>query len=217
MKKALLFTTIFCMLSTYGQESEESSEQVKKTQFGIKAGLNLATIRGDVSNASNRVGGHFGVTAEFRISDMFSIQPEILYSMQGVKESVAEDLLGNGILIRGEGTTKMDYLNLPVLAKIYLSNGLALEAGPQIGILVSGKVSYDLNYEGENVSGTQDVTSDLNTIDFGLSAGLSYQLQSSGVFFQGRYNLGLTNTYKGTDNVEGKNGVLQFSIGYKLP
>ncbi|MCW4467442.1 PorT family protein [Flavobacterium sp. MFBS3-15] len=213
MKKNLLTVAATLLAAASFAQEKMEDPAAKNPAFGIKAGLNIATITGDVNDASPRLGVHFGVTAEFKLSDRFSIQPELLYSMQGVKETVSEEYLGS--IITGEGTTKMDYINLPVMAKIYLSDGFSLEVGPQIGVLVSGKISYDLNFEGENVSGTEDASSELKSVDFAFNAGLGYKLPS-GLFFQGRYSLGLTNTYDGDFDTEGKNGVLQFSIGYQF-
>lgn len=211
MKKNLFaaIAALFVM-SAHAQEDADAPQSVR---FGLKAGLNLATLQGDVSNPSMRPGALFGVTAEFRISDKFSIQPELLYSMQGVVEDVNEDLFGE--IISGEGTTKLDYLNLPILAKTKLSKGFTVEVGPQIGLLLSAKIKYDMTYQGENISGTEDISKEVKSVDFAFNAGFGYELPS-GVFFQGRYSLGLSNIYDGDDDVEAKNGVLQFSIGYKL-
>jgi hypothetical protein len=98
---------------------------------------------------------------------------------------------------------------LPILGKFGLTDKLSFEAGPQLGLLVSAKnKTDDANAKIDGVK----------TLDFGLNAGLEYEL-SSGVIFQGRYNLGLTNVdgsplITANSNKRASNSVIQFSIGY---
>jgi hypothetical protein len=115
-----------------------------------------------------------------------------LYSGQGASDTK-----------EGGGRIKLDYITLPVLAKFPIAKNLSLEAGPQVGFLISGK--YKTNDSNEKIPG-------LKTIDFGLDAGLEYEL-NNGVFFQARYNLGLTDIGYAGDNNRASNSVIQFSIG----
>ena len=47
--------------------------------FGVKAGLNLASVTGDDSDGlDGRTSIHLGVVAEFEISEKFSFQPTAL-------------------------------------------------------------------------------------------------------------------------------------------
>ncbi|MFZ0598175.1 MAG: outer membrane beta-barrel protein, partial [Flavobacterium sp.] len=56
----------------------------QKTRFGVKGGLNIATIGGaDESNAL--VGFQLGGFAEINIWKKLYIQPELLFSAQGAK------------------------------------------------------------------------------------------------------------------------------------
>ena len=54
-------------------------------RFGVKGGLNIATLTGDVQDASTKVGFHVGGFAEIKVSDKFAVQPELLFSTQGAK------------------------------------------------------------------------------------------------------------------------------------
>lgn len=179
-----------------------------QTMFGAKAGLNLATITGDETEDFNgRTSFHIGVLAEFEVSDTFSFQPELMYSSQGAEESYTED--GSKI----EGDIKLDYLNIPLMAKFYVAEGFSIEAGPQIGILLSAE--YDWKADGE--SGSIDLKDEelVKDIDFGLNFGLGYKLDG-GLNFGARYNLGLSNVNDDvdSDDVNIKNGVFQVSVGY---
>jgi len=132
------------------------------------------------------------------ISDKFSLQPELLYSGQGFSGSATP----------GFSRSKYDYINLPVLAKIYIAKKISIEAGPQLGFLVSAKEKTD----NDNVS-----ISNQKTVDFSLNLGLAYDLKN-GIFFQTRYNLGLSNINSGANAnaVKYTNSVIQLSVGIKL-
>ena len=189
-----------------------------KVAFGIKGGVNLSTITGDdVESFDSRTCFHFGVLAEVPFSDDFSIQPEIVYSCQGSKYS---EVIDNSIdgpttvitkAISVDGTLKVDYLNIPIMAKYYVAENFSLEAGPQVGFLLSAKNEYD--YPGE--SGEEDIKEYVKGIDFGVNFGLGYKLEG-GLNFGARYNLGLSDNNDDPDlaNATYKNSVFQFSVGY---
>jgi len=116
-------------------------------RFGLKTGMNVASITGDdTDNLDSRVAFFFGGFAELCVTDQFSFQPELLYSMQGAKYSESEGY---------DGKFKLDYLNVPLMGKYYVTEALSIEAGPQIGFLVSAKDEYDLIGGGE--SGEEDI------------------------------------------------------------
>lgn len=169
--------------------------QAQDMKFGVKAGVNFANLGGDAETSGSRTGFHVGGLAEFKLSEQFSIQPELVYSMQGAKE----EILGE------EFDVKYDYLNIPIMAKYYLMEGLSLHAGPQIGFLMSAKAD------------DEDIKDGTNSIDFGIAGGAEYEL-SMGVFFQARYYAGLSNTYDGEDSDDYKapNNVISLSVGYKF-
>jgi hypothetical protein len=195
MKKIVLFLGIlFCV-----QTNAQSSKREEGIVIGIKGGLNMSSFMGDIKDQSMRTSIHLGLLAEIIVSDKFSVQPELLYSGQGSSDNS----------VSGFSRYKLDYITLPILGKFGLTDKLSFEAGPQLGLLVSAKnKTDDANAKIDGVK----------TLDFGLNAGLEYEL-SSGVIFQGRYNLGLTNVdgsplITANSNKRASNSVIQFSIGY---
>lgn len=175
-------------------------------KFGAKAGLNIANLTGDTdSSIDSRIAFHAGAVAEFLISEKFSVQPELLFSAQGAKNEYTEE--GNVV----KSTMKLNYLNLPIMAKYYVIKGLSLEAGPEIGMKLSAKTKAEAN----GVSATVDIGDNIENIAFGLNLGAGYKLDN-GLNFNIRYNLGLSNIAKGSDNDDSsvKNSVFQVSVGY---
>lgn len=179
MKKVLL-VIVLAILGFANVNAQEIN-------FGIKGGLNFADITGDKTGDMGTVTAfNFGIMSEIAITEKFSFQPELLYSGQGY--SINDD------------TVALSYLNIPLMGKYYLTKGLSLEAGPQVGFLISAK------------NDKTDVKNLFNTLDFGVNFGLGYKL-NNGLNFGARYNLGLTDINK-RDGFTYKNSVLQLSIGY---
>jgi len=170
--------------------------------YGFKSGLNVSTINGDgIGDTQPKLGLVAGGFAELCIDDYTSVQPEVLYSQKGVKY-----MNSNGY----DGTIKLDYIDVPVMAKFKVSNSIVLEGGPQFGLLLSAKDKYHSSSD----SGIDDIKDDISDLDFGANFGLNYDLQN-GWFFGARYNLGLSNINKNSD-VNNKNGVFQFTVAYKF-
>ena len=211
MKKLLIITAIFL----FGFTSVKAQEEV---QFGVKGGLNLSTISTDSDFISfdSKACIQFGIVAEIPISESFSFQPEILYDCLGADYEFDDifDLPTETTKAAADysGTIKLSYLNIPLMAKYYVAEGFSLEAGPQVGFLLSAKDEYE--YPGD--SGEDDIKEHVKGIDFGINIGLGYKLEG-GFNFGARYNLGLTDA---NDNPEElgdiylKNRAFQVFVGY---
>lgn len=209
MKKILLFTAAIAFAFTTAQAQE--------IRLGAKVGVNFANLNSSDSGFDNDglTSFHIGGLAEIPISEEFAIQPELVYSAQGAQTKLIEDG------VKESAKNKIDYINIPVMAKYYLIEGLALEAGPQVGFLTSAKSEYEMSHEGEiMISETFDFKDELKSIDFGIGVGASYRLEA-GAFLSIRYNFGLTNIGDSKDEnfksfEKTKHGVFQISVGYSF-
>ncbi len=151
--------------------------------LGIKGGLNLYNINNDNSSTYDQITGyHFGLLGHIHLKNPWAIQPELVYSTQGAKS--------------GDANYKLGYINVPVLIQYMFDNGFRLQAGPQVGFLVSA-----------------DNKDELNPIEFGVSFGASYVVPSTGFGIDARYNLGLSNINKESD-VNSTNRGIQLGIFY---
>ena len=159
-----------------------------------KVGLNLANLTdadGDI-----RAGVAAGVEFEYQVSDIFSLSAGALYSMQGCK--FTEDKV--------DYTSKLDYINVPILANVYVVKGLAVKLGIQPGFNVTHKLSVAKG----STSGSTDIPG-VKSVDLSIPVGLSYEY--SNFVFDARYNFGVT---KVADDADSKNSVFQFTLGYKF-
>ena len=200
MKNSLTFLFIFALSTVAFSQTP--------VNLGVKAGVNIANYGGDIENTDSRSGLHFGIVAELELGDNFSVQPELLYSIQGAKYK--DSFSG----VPGEITDKLDFILLPVMAKYYIVNGFSLEAGPQFGILLSAKSKAE--------AGGETAEDDIDTyrnFDMALNGGIGYELPI-GIFIQARYSLGVTNIIEDTnDSIDDfvlTNNNIQLSVGYKF-
>lgn len=174
----------------------------QETKFGVKGGLNLANwAGGDVEDTKSLVGFHVGGFAEIKVIEKLAIQPELLFSTQGTTVDAGAF---------GDFDVKTNYLNIPVLAKYYIVDKFSVEAGPQLGVLLSAK------FDGE------DVKDDFKTIDFGFNLGAGYHFTEN-ISVNLRYTIGLSPLADNADiEDEGdyydsaKNSVLALSFAYKF-
>ena len=174
-------------------------------QFLVRGGGNIASVGGDdTDNLSSRFAPFVALGTECNVLDTFSLQPELVLSMQ-----VAEYEMSEGF----DGRFKFTYLNVPVMGKLYVSDGLFVEAGPQVGLLLSAKDEYDTPTSGED-----DIKDDLKSTDFGANVGLGYQFDS-GLNVNARYTFGVSDINDidspGFD-FSNQNNVLAFGVGFRF-
>lgn len=203
MKKSILLIAI-ALLSIGSLSAQES------VYFGVKGGVNFSTFSGDgfrdFENPDSRTSFNLGLLAEIPLSEKFSIQPEVLYSGQGYDISSRDNA--------NDVEYQLDYINVPVLAKYYIIEGLSIEAGPQIGFLVNSEIDNDPSGDGGDISLNED---QFNKVDLSVGLGASYKFRG-GFFVNARYNIGLSDVYDdsfvGFNNSDVKHSVFQGGIGF---
>ena len=160
------------------------SPAAAQASFGLKAGLNTSFFSGDDAGTSGtaigetqpRLGLVGGVTARFDVNPGFALQAEALYSQKG-------DVLNAPEAAGGDLVTRLDYLEVPVTARLGSRLGQTLDGGVSLG----GYAAFPLRAR---------VTDDLGEVDdidartdYGLVLGLD---AGSGPYYvEGRYSLGL--------------------------
>jgi len=204
MKKlSLTMVVILTITIAFAQENyQEPTEKERSFKSGIKGGLNSAremVSAGKVSGQTNvRTGIHIGFFMEFPVSTTVDFQPELLYSMQGGRYKDG----GTNY------TDKFDYINLPLMFKIYVwQRSLSIDFGPQLGYMIGAKISIG----GTNVDIYDEEA--LKKFDASLALGLSFKLTDQlDLSFRGAF--GLTNILEAESNY--KNSVSQLSLAYRF-
>lgn len=132
--KIITLIATFCVLLSI---NAQDTTDTKTTNAGLKIGYNLAAVSfNEDSETGQRHGFHVGFYGESFIGQSIAIQIEMLYSQQGYE--IKDD--------SGTFTQKLDYINLPLLLKIYPVENFYLEAGPQIGLAISHKEEFDSSF-----------------------------------------------------------------------
>ena len=183
--KNFIFATLAILLTT--------GAYAQNVKWGAKTGLNIAfETNSDDGSTNGRPGLHIGVFSDINLGRKLSLQPELVYSMQGSKY---------------EGyTDKLDYINLPIMLKIYvLKRELSIDVGPQFGYMVNAKFKHD--------GTTVDIADAIdNKFDVALGLGVSYTLLEK-FDFGFRCNVGTIEIVTDSDLF---NMVFQFGVGYRF-
>ena len=200
MKKTILVATALLLCV-----SSKAQNAVGSWSLQPKAGI--ATMTND-DDAKIRVGLVAGAELEYQASSLLSISAGALYSQQGAKAKV------EGI----DGTIKMDYVNVPILANFHVAQGLAVKVGIQPGFLINDKVEVSANGVSAEVELKESyralgVDADIPSVDFAIPLGVSYEY--SHVVLDVRYNFSLTNAISVLGEST-KHSVFQITLGYKF-
>ncbi|HMK27422.1 MAG TPA: OmpA family protein [Chitinophagaceae bacterium] len=199
MKKKFLFV-LACIITTtiYSQNSYTVSGgvlgAVNFTDFMVREpdGGSHGSI-----DYNTKTGWALGAWVNFPVSDRFSIEPQLMYSVHRyVTSSTSTVLIRDG---------KIGYVALPVLLKFHFGNHFALTAGPQVDFLSSVK----------NNSGSFAQKSDFNKAGFSGFAGFEVMPHSRLTFF-GRYVHGFSNMSKIDDGTVPKYKNQNIQLGLKL-
>ena len=195
MKK--LFMIAAMMVATLSVSAQQAGQMFIKPMVGGT----VSTVVGDIDDTKAKIGLVGGAEFGYNINETFGITAGVLYTMQGYKIKGVDDAYN------------LDYINVPVLANVYVAPGLALKAGPQIGFLTRAKLD------------DVDMKDVCNTIDFSIPVGVSYEISDFVIDF--RYNIGITSVSKNKEikadviEIESdrktRNSVFMLTVGYKIP
>ena len=223
--KIIIKLTIFVFLITMTFESFAQT-------FGIKAGLNLSNMliketeffipyNNNSYNYKMNPGFHLGATAELPVSDLFTLETGLLFSVKGIIISNEENF-GATPLITKEKQNLL-YLDIPIVAKVPFSLGgydFYGSFGPYFGMGLAGNSKAIVNFgdlhetESRSINwGSDEGIDDFKRVDYGLTFGAGIKLNS----FQAglSYNLGLANiSPESSSGSVISNRVLGISIGY---
>ncbi len=226
MKKLILlfFMSFGVLASTYAQ-----------IKFMPKAGGSLSNVSfsddffGPDVKVKPKVGMIIGVAAEIPlIGETLALQPELLFHQKGFKLDDPGDTE-----YTAEATGTLNYLELPVLAKVKFGKFYAI-AGPSFAYGIGGK--YKTTIKDLTTGTTTKSTSDIkfkkepdnnqsddvfidNAFDIGVQLGVGMKI--SVIVIDLRYGLGLTNIFdeesgSSSDN-KSKNSSLQLTVGVPIP
>ncbi|MDR0510381.1 MAG: PorT family protein [Rikenellaceae bacterium] len=163
--------------------------------FGVKAGLNLATMTND-SEARIKPGFYVAWSMECRINSWSGLEAALGYSLQGCKVKVEDTNLA----------INLNYINLPLVFKVYPVENLSICAGSQFGFLAASRVKMSSGQTTTSV----DFGSECYAFDLSVPFGIAYKLNKN--FEIGtRYVIGISYVLNAEST---QNRVVQIGVGY---
>lgn len=179
MKKTFLALFAILMLSAMNAQ----------TGLGVKGGLLLGMSKaktpsmnieginlGGGEYSDTNTGFYVGVFKGFPVGDGIEIEPGV-----------------NAVIDDGEFG-----IQIPIMAKYYVAQGLNLQAGPQL------------------LFGFEESPDDFTNLNLGLALGVGYDINEN-FLAEIRYGLQLNNHYTGDlDDFSLKNNTLNLGVGYKF-
>ena len=192
-----------CLFFTIGLMSSA------QTRIGVKGGLSIPNLKsGNSGNDINsgygsRLGPDFALFAEFSLSKIFSLQPQIEYSAQGGKKDGVQafpppppyDQMvppGSYLYANYKSTAKINYLMIPLLVKTRFDLGKSFNAyaaaGPFVSFVLSAKnitrgssnIYLDKNEtqqvtpSPQSFDNDQDIKDELRKANFGIEAAAGF-------------------------------------------
>ncbi len=224
MKKIcfVLMAMILCAFAAFGQKDV-------KVRFGVEGGFNMTQWNGnllpdysqsvdnfkrDLSDAGIKPGFHAGVLADLVIQTHWSIQPEVLFTMEGSKvtqnlrvkvPSLDPEAEVQYVDSVAEKNVTAFYIRIPILVYYNITNVGPGQLSPGIGFFFAGGVGGSVEGGGKTF-GDDGV---LDEFDWGLNVKVNYEMQKkvSGLFAGIGFSQGFS-TSKSTG--------LSVSVGYKF-
>jgi Outer membrane protein beta-barrel domain len=210
LKKIVAFVVYISILQL---SFSQTSSGTNKFKFGVKGGVNFSNIYTQNVESNNVLTGfNVGAFAKLPITESFAIQPELLYTTKGAK------LNYNNYFVNGSAKFNLNYIELPVLAVVNLTNNFNVHAGLYVAYLVDAKATNDARGTLLDIQNNLS-NEDYNKFDVGLAVGVGYEADKIG--FGVRYNYGLQKVGKersflGTNYTfpDGKNSVINVYLSY---
>ena len=197
MKKYFLFLFVLCFFIN------PTKAQVR---FGLKSGLNISNLHGkDAVDLDSRLGFAGGFFISYQTKSIFTIQPELSYTMKGATTKIGPVNI----------TLAYDYVEIPILFKFVFrlkdNPGLkpAIFAGPFIAFKTKSKIYAKLNEESEEAD-IEYVTPRDYGVQFGGALGIDIGKYELGLDI--RFVPGFFTTDNSIDSFDVKHSVLNFSL-----
>lgn len=194
MKKQIVLIALVFM----GVTAAKAQTWSDNLQFGAKGGVNFSTVTGDYFDSpDSRTSFNAGLVMEAPLNELLSLQPEVFYSGQGFDITDEPD--------QRDAEFQLDYIQVPVLLKVYILEGLNIQVGPQFGFKVNEEFDFDPNSDGGDID-----TDNVEDFDMQVATGIEYKFANN-FFVQGRYTYGFSEIIKDYDI---HNSVFSINVGY---
>ena len=160
----------------------------------------------------------------YQLTDKLALSGGVAYTQAGCNfKDVPADLSARSGTVFHDSYFNLGYVDVPLLAHVYISKGLAFSVGCQPSFLT--KATSHTEMQGYETDGKGGIKYDKNKVSegsaksmfkktaFALPVGISYEYEN--VMLTARYNIGLSKVYN-HDLSDSKNKIITVSVGYKF-
>jgi Outer membrane protein beta-barrel domain len=191
------------------------SQTTRLPLVGIRGGANFSNLyTSGAQETKSLTGFNVGLFSKIPITGMLAIEPEIYFTTKGAT------ITYDNFFVNGSATFKLNYVELPLLMVLNLTDNFNIHAGPYVGYLVTGSVKNKANIDLFNFE--DNITADdFNRIEAGVAAGAGFDFGAVSIGI--RYSYGLTKvgkekTFLGTTYTfpDAKNSVLSLYASIPL-
>ena len=210
----LIATTISS--NTSAQENQDTRAKYK-TRLGLKGGINFSNLFTEDKKAEKDnvlAGFNVGLFAKLPLAKFIAIQPELYFTTKGAEITYAN------AFVDGTAHFRLNYIELPVLVVVNITDNLNIHAGPYAAYLINGNVKNESNINLFDFE--KNINDDsYNRFDGGLQLGAAIDIGT--LSLGARYSYGLTkvgreNNFLGTSYTfpNAHNGVMNFYLAVSL-
>ena len=176
------------------------------------------------SYSQTRIGFSGGADVYYQLTDKLALSGGVAYTQAGCNfKDIPADLSARSGTVLHDSYYNLGYVDVPLLAHIYISKDLALSIGCQPSFLTKATAHFEIqDYEtdgkggikyNKNVVSEGDAKSLFKKTAFAIPVGISYAYEN--VMLMARYHFGLSNVYD-HDLGDSKNRIITVSVGYKF-
>ena len=177
-----------------------------------------------ISHSQTRIGFSGGADVYYQLTDKLALSGGVAYTQAGCNfKDIPADLSAKSGTVFHDSYFNLDYVDVPLLAHVYISKGLAFSVGCQPSFLTKATAHTETQgYETDGKGGIKydktevsegDMKTSFKKTAFAIPVGISYEYEN--VMLTARYNIGLSKVYK-HDLSDSKNKIITVSVGYKF-
>ena len=191
----LVLLLLFISFSeSFGDDREQWSPS-----FGLRLGTSLSQHVGTEERNSEyevtsqwRTGFTGGITAYLPVTSRFGFQQELLYTQRGSDQDIGVEILELPTVLHT--AYRMDYLDIPVLARLSLINAGSGTVYSLAGTAMSVRLQGSYRLEGQLDDGTETIPiyadadlSEVDLFDFSMVYGTGFEFPFQGTLLQLEY------------------------------
>ena len=177
-----------------------------------------------ISHSQTRIGFSGGANVYYQLTDKLALSGGVAYTQAGCNfKDVPADLPARSGTVFHDSYYNLGYVDVPLLAHVYVSKGLSFSVGCQPSFLTKATAHTEMqDYETDgkggikydkNVVSEGDAKTLFKKTAFAIPVGISYEYEN--VMLMARYNIGLSKVYD-HDLGNSKNKIITVSVGYRF-